>query len=139
MILLGAPRNLTTYFHRSMDAISAACSIAARCTRIAHGLGANVIAFGHTADDFCEALLRNIMFTGKLSSLPPVTFSKNREYRLIGGYWNVSVTVFPDCPFTETTTSTVPAPLRFAGSDPTLIWSRPAYCCCGPANRTGIL
>ena len=32
---------------------------------------------------FCEALLRNTMFTGKLSSLPPVTFSRNREYRLI--------------------------------------------------------
>ena len=32
--------------------------------------GANVIAFGHTADDFCEALLRNALFTGKLSALP---------------------------------------------------------------------
>ena len=50
---------------------------------IAHNLGCNVIAFGHTADDFCEALLRNTMFTGKLSSLPPVTHSRNREYRLI--------------------------------------------------------
>src|SRR6185436_2065438 len=45
--------------------------------------GCNVIAFGHTADDFCEALLRNTMFTGKLSSLPPVTHSRNRDYRLI--------------------------------------------------------
>ena len=42
-----------------------------------------MIAFGHTADDFCEALLRNTMFTGKLSSLPPVTHSRNRDYRLI--------------------------------------------------------
>jgi tRNA 2-thiocytidine biosynthesis protein TtcA len=50
---------------------------------IAHDLGANVIAFGHTADDFCEALLRNTMFTGKLSALPAVTLSRNREYRLI--------------------------------------------------------
>jgi tRNA 2-thiocytidine biosynthesis protein TtcA len=50
---------------------------------IAHNLGVNVIAFGHTADDFCEALLRNTMFTGKLSALPPVTWSKAREYRLI--------------------------------------------------------
>jgi tRNA 2-thiocytidine biosynthesis protein TtcA len=50
---------------------------------IAHALGANVIAFGHTADDFCEALLRNIMFTGKLGSLPPVTHSRHRDYRLI--------------------------------------------------------
>ena len=46
-------------------------------------LGANVIAFGHTADDFCEALLRNTMFTGKLSSLPPITYSRDRDFRLI--------------------------------------------------------
>src|SRR6266481_7103285 len=64
------------------------CDLCSRYRRravyeIAHGLGANVIAFGHTADDFCEALLRNTMFTGKLSSLPPVTHSRNKEYRLI--------------------------------------------------------
>src|SRR2546425_1423339 len=64
------------------------CDLCSRYRRravyeIAHGLGANVIAFGHTADDFCEALLRNTMFTGKLSSLPPVTHSRDREYRLI--------------------------------------------------------
>ena len=50
---------------------------------IARDLGVNVIAFGHTADDFCEALLRNTMFTGKLSALPPVTHSRDREFRLI--------------------------------------------------------
>jgi tRNA 2-thiocytidine biosynthesis protein TtcA len=64
------------------------CDVCSRYRRravyeIAHELGANVIAFGHTADDFCEALLRNTMFTGRLSALPPVTFSRNREYRLI--------------------------------------------------------
>lgn len=64
------------------------CDLCSRYRRravyeIAHELGANVIAFGHTADDFCEALLRNTMFTGKLSSLPPVTWSRAREYRLI--------------------------------------------------------
>ncbi len=64
------------------------CDLCSRYRRravyeIAHGLGANVIAFGHTADDFCEALLRNTMFTGKLSALPPVTTSRDREYRLI--------------------------------------------------------
>jgi tRNA 2-thiocytidine biosynthesis protein TtcA len=64
------------------------CDLCSRYRRravyeIAKGLGANVIAFGHTADDFCEALLRNTMFTGKLSSLPPVTHSRNRDYRLI--------------------------------------------------------
>jgi tRNA 2-thiocytidine biosynthesis protein TtcA len=64
------------------------CDLCSRYRRravyeIAHNLGANVIAFGHTADDFCEALLRNTMFTGKLSALPPVTWSRDREYRLI--------------------------------------------------------
>jgi len=64
------------------------CDLCSRYRRravyeIAHGLGANVIAFGHTADDFCEALLRNTLFTGKLSALPPVTHSRDKEYRLI--------------------------------------------------------
>jgi len=64
------------------------CDLCSRYRRravyeIARDLGANAIAFGHTADDFCEALLRNTMFTGKLSALPPVTYSRGREYRLI--------------------------------------------------------
>ena len=47
------------------------CDLCSRFRRravyqIARELGANVIAFGHTADDFCEALLRNAMFTGRL-------------------------------------------------------------------------
>jgi len=50
---------------------------------VVKGLGANVIAFGHTADDFCESLLRNTMFTGKLSALPPVTESRKNDFRLI--------------------------------------------------------
>jgi tRNA 2-thiocytidine biosynthesis protein TtcA len=50
---------------------------------IARGLGANVIAFGHTADDFCESLLRNTMFTGRLSALPAITYSRDKEFRLI--------------------------------------------------------
>lgn len=64
------------------------CDLCSRYRRravyeIAQKLGANVIAFGHTADDFCEALLRNTMFTGKLSALPAVTHSRARDYRLI--------------------------------------------------------
>ena len=50
---------------------------------MARGLGANVIAFGHTADDFCEAFLRNAMFTGRLSALPAITHSRDKEFRLI--------------------------------------------------------
>jgi tRNA 2-thiocytidine biosynthesis protein TtcA len=64
------------------------CDLCSRFRRravyqIARGMGANVIAFGHTADDFCESLLRNIMFTGRLSSLPAVTHSRERDFRLI--------------------------------------------------------
>jgi len=64
------------------------CDLCSRYRRravyeIAKELNANVIAFGHTADDFCEALLRNAMFTGKLSALPPVTYSRERDFRLI--------------------------------------------------------
>ncbi len=64
------------------------CDLCSRYRRravyeICGDLGANVIAFGHTADDFCEALFRNTMFTGKLSSLPPVTWSRDRQFRLI--------------------------------------------------------
>jgi tRNA 2-thiocytidine biosynthesis protein TtcA len=64
------------------------CDLCSRYRRravyeIASGLGANVIAFGHTADDFCEAFLRNALFTGKLSALPAVTWSRDRQFRLI--------------------------------------------------------
>jgi len=64
------------------------CDLCSRFRRravyqIARGMGANVIAFGHTADDFCESILRNILYTGRLSSLTPVTYSREREFRLI--------------------------------------------------------
>ncbi len=64
------------------------CDLCSRFRRravyqIARGLGANVIAFGHTADDLCESLFRNILYTGRLSSLPPVTVSRKRDFRLI--------------------------------------------------------
>jgi tRNA 2-thiocytidine biosynthesis protein TtcA len=64
------------------------CDLCSRYRRravyeIARELGANVIAFGHTADDFCEALLRNAMFTGRLSAMPAVTNSRKHDYRLI--------------------------------------------------------
>ena len=47
------------------------CDLCSRYRRravyeVARGLGANVIAFGHTADDFCESFLRNALFTGRL-------------------------------------------------------------------------
>ncbi len=64
------------------------CDLCSRFRRravyeVARGLKANVIAFGHTADDFCESFLRNAMFTGRISALPAVTWSRKREFRLI--------------------------------------------------------
>jgi tRNA 2-thiocytidine biosynthesis protein TtcA len=64
------------------------CDLCSRFRRravydLARKLGANVIAFGHTADDFCESFLRNAMFNGHISALPPVTWSSKREFRLI--------------------------------------------------------
>lgn len=64
------------------------CDLCSRFRRravyqIARGLGANVIAFGHTADDLCESFLRNALFTGRVSALPPVTYSRERDFRLI--------------------------------------------------------
>lgn len=50
---------------------------------ICRELGANAIALGHTADDFCESFMRNAMFTGQLAALPPVTWSRKKEFRLI--------------------------------------------------------
>ena len=64
------------------------CDVCSRFRRravyeTARKLNANVIAFGHTADDFCESFLRNAMFTGRISALPAVTWSSKREFRLI--------------------------------------------------------
>jgi tRNA 2-thiocytidine biosynthesis protein TtcA len=42
-----------------------------------------VIALGHTADDFCESFLRNALFTGRISALPPITWSSKKDFRLI--------------------------------------------------------
>jgi len=64
------------------------CDLCSRYRRravyqIVRGLGANVIAFGHTADDFCESFLRNALFTGRISALPAITWSRERDFRLI--------------------------------------------------------
>lgn len=64
------------------------CDVCSRFRRravyeVARKLNANVIAFGHTADDFCESFLRNAMFTGRISALPAVTWSSKRDFRLI--------------------------------------------------------
>src|SRR5262249_37473203 len=45
--------------------------------------GLPVLALGHTADDRAEALLRNILFNGRIASLPPVARSRKGGLRLI--------------------------------------------------------
>lgn len=51
--------------------------------RLAGELGATVLALGHTADDCAESLLRNILFNGRIASLPPVARSRRGALRLI--------------------------------------------------------
>jgi len=51
--------------------------------RIAGDLGCSVLALGHTADDCAESLLRNILFNGRIASLPPVSQSQKGTVRLI--------------------------------------------------------
>jgi len=64
------------------------CDLCSRYRRravfdIARGMGANVIAFGHTADDICESFLRNTLFNGRISALPAITWSREKDFRMI--------------------------------------------------------
>jgi tRNA 2-thiocytidine biosynthesis protein TtcA len=64
------------------------CDVCSRHRRgalyqIASELGATVLALGHTADDCAEALLRNILFNGRIASLPPVADSRKGPLRVI--------------------------------------------------------
>jgi tRNA 2-thiocytidine biosynthesis protein TtcA len=51
--------------------------------RAASRLGCTALALGHTADDCAEALLRNILFNGRIASLPPVARARKSAMRLI--------------------------------------------------------
>lgn len=51
--------------------------------KIASELGCTVLALGHTADDCSESLFRNILFNGRIASLPPVSQSRKGSLRLI--------------------------------------------------------
>ena len=53
------------------------CDVCSRHRRyhlyqIASELNCTVLALGHTADDCAESLLRNVLFNGRIASLPPV-------------------------------------------------------------------
>jgi tRNA 2-thiocytidine biosynthesis protein TtcA len=70
------------------DGIEHGCDICSRYRRravyeVATKLGCNRIAFGHTADDFAEAMLRNLLFTGRVKPLPPIATSSGGEFQLI--------------------------------------------------------
>jgi tRNA 2-thiocytidine biosynthesis protein TtcA len=64
------------------------CDVCSRLRRralytIAGELGCTVLALGHTADDCAEALLRNILFNGRIASLPPIARSRKGGLRLV--------------------------------------------------------
>jgi tRNA 2-thiocytidine biosynthesis protein TtcA len=64
------------------------CDVCSRHRRyhlyqIASELNCTVLALGHTADDCAESLMRNILFNGRIASLPPVAQSRKGSLRLI--------------------------------------------------------
>jgi tRNA 2-thiocytidine biosynthesis protein TtcA len=70
------------------DGVPHGCDVCSRHRRyhlynIAAELGCGVLALGHTADDCAESLLRNILFNGRIASLPPVAESQKGQLRLI--------------------------------------------------------
>ena len=70
------------------DEIRHGCDVCSRHRRralyaIAAELGCGVLALGHTADDCAEALLRNVLFNGRIASLPPVARSRKGALRLV--------------------------------------------------------
>ena len=70
------------------DGVAHGCDVCSRHRRralyqAAGELGCSVLALGHTADDCAESLLRNILFNGRIASLPPVSRSRRGALRLI--------------------------------------------------------
>ena len=70
------------------ESVRHGCNVCSRHRRyhlynIASELGCRVVALGHTADDCAESLFRNILFNGRIASLPPVSKSQKGTVRLI--------------------------------------------------------
>jgi len=88
---LGAPwilRQDTATLRLIADGVPHGCDVCSRHRRyhlyqIASELGCTVLALGHTADDCAESLFRNVLFNGRIASLPPVAQSRKGDLRLI--------------------------------------------------------
>ena len=70
------------------DVVAHGCDVCSRhrrreLYRAADELDCSALALGHTADDCAEALLRNILFNGRIASLPPVARSRRGRVRVI--------------------------------------------------------
>ncbi len=70
------------------EGVAHGCDVCSRNRRgalyaMAAELACTVLALGHTADDCAEALIRNILFNGRVASLPPVAHSRKGSLRLI--------------------------------------------------------
>ena len=70
------------------EGVAHGCDVCSRHRRrmlytTAGELGCTVLALGHTADDCAEALLRNVLFNGRIASLPPVARSRKGGLRLV--------------------------------------------------------
>lgn len=70
------------------DGVAHGCDVCSRhrrraLYRVAEEAGASVIALGHTAEDCAESLFRNVLFNGRIASLPPVATSRKGALRLI--------------------------------------------------------
>ena len=70
------------------EGVEHGCDVCSRNRRgalyqVASELGCSVLALGHTADDCAESLLRNILFNGRIASLPPMARSRRGSIRII--------------------------------------------------------
>lgn len=70
------------------DGVAHGCDVCSRhrrraLYRVAAERGCTTLALGHTADDCAEALLRNILFNGRIASLPAVAVSRKGTLRLV--------------------------------------------------------